>query len=163
MKKLFWLLVILIGGYWLYGLCTRTSSSDETKVLKQVEVAVKTANLRTGPGTNYDYATVHADGTGGRWQVPYGTVLDVMKEQKGWYRVRVGSDSREVYIKQSLCAAPGASKSGGRKGRTSSSSGEPSASSSSEPTPQAVAPVVEDPDNEVVEEVTSGAGDDVIF
>ncbi|MEE3415150.1 MAG: SH3 domain-containing protein [Prevotella sp.] len=69
-------------------------------VYKIVKVTAKTANLRTGPGTEYDYATFN----NGKLQVSRGSQLNVIDEENGWYKVRIGDNSQEVYIKQSLCA-----------------------------------------------------------
>ena len=106
MKKFFSILIVMCGLLLLSSCiyCSRGKGDKEKTVLKQVRVAVQTANLRTGPGTSYGYATVNPDGTGGKWQVKRGTLLDVVAKEKGWYQVRVAEDSRTVYIKQSLCA-----------------------------------------------------------
>ena len=169
MKKFFGYLLFFALCIGLYKYCTGDSDkSDAPKVMKQVRVAAKVANLRTGPGTNYDCLTVNADGTGGKWQVTSGTVLDVLKEKRGWSQVRVGDDSRTAYIKQSLCAELN-DKAGLRKGRGSSSSRSSSgtsASSSSTPSEAPVAPAPSvSPDEEEVVEITSGRAsqDEVIF
>ena len=64
MKKFLALLVIVFLGVWCYRSCIhkKTDATDDVTVLKQVKVTALSANLRTGPGTNYDYATVSADG-----------------------------------------------------------------------------------------------------
>lgn len=72
-------------------------------VYKKVKVTAKTANLRTGPGTNYNYATINNNGTSEKWQVKRGDELDVISEQDGWYKVRIGDNPQEVYVKQDLC------------------------------------------------------------
>ena len=68
-------------------------------VYKKVKVTAKTANLRTGPGTDYEFATNNNE----KWQVDKGTELDVIGEENGWYQVRIGDNPQEVYVKQSLC------------------------------------------------------------
>lgn len=68
-------------------------------VYKKVKVTAKTANLRTGPGTEYDIATYNNE----KWQVNKGNELDVIGEENGWYQVRIGDNPQEVYVKQSLC------------------------------------------------------------
>ncbi len=175
MKKFFGYLLFFALCIGLYKYCTGDSDkSDAPKVMKQVRVAAKVANLRTGPGTNYDCLTVNADGTGGKWQVTSGTVLDVLKEKKGWYQVRVGDDPRTAYIKQTLCAELN-DKSGSRKSRRGSSSSRSSSSGSSSssassgtPSTDGVsatpAPSVPPAEEEVVE-ITSGRAsqDEVIF
>ena len=72
-------------------------------VYKKVKVTAKTANLRTGPGTNYDFATINNNGTSEKWQVKLGDELDVISEQDGWYKVRISDNPQEVYVKQDLC------------------------------------------------------------
>ena len=168
MKKFFNILIVVLCGLWLFSHCTFCSHSKDDKdlkVLKQVRVAVQTANLRTGPGTSYDYATVKADGTGGRWQVKRGTLLDVVAKEKGWYRVRIADDSRTLYIKQSLCADL---TKGGKSSRKEKKEPEADVSddsslsdAKSEKTPSSSSPSVEN----VVEEVVNSKTDDdeVIF
>ena len=63
-------------------------------VYKIVKVTAKTANLRTGPGTEYDFATFNNE----KWQVSHGTQLNVISEENGWYKVRIGDNPQEVYI-----------------------------------------------------------------
>jgi uncharacterized protein YgiM (DUF1202 family) len=110
MKKLIALIIIVLLGIWGYRSCTHKKAEgqvetvEETKVLKQVKVTATYANLRTGPGTNYDYATVSADGSGGKWKVKRGTVLEVISETGDWYEVRPVGNTRTAYIKKSLCA-----------------------------------------------------------
>lgn len=169
MKKFFGYLIFFALCIGLYKYCTGGSDkSDAPKVMKQVRVAAKVANLRTGPGTNYDCLTVNADGTGGKWQVTSGTVLDVLKEKKGWYQVRVGDDPRTAYIKQTLCAElndkSGSRKSRGSSSRSSSSGSSASSSPSASEAPVAPAPSVS-PDEEEVVEITTGRAsqDEVIF
>ena len=168
MKKLFWLLVILIGGYWLYGRCTHKENT-KSDVLKQVTVTAKVANLRSGPGTNHDIISVNADGTGGNLQVRRGTKLDVLSESSGWFKVRVPGEERTAYIKQTLCNDPTVSSgkrkgkgSGSRKGSGSSSSSSSATSSTTSDAP--AAPSVS-PDEEEVVEITTGRAsqDEVIF
>ncbi|MBP5770102.1 MAG: hypothetical protein J6W75_01930 [Bacteroidaceae bacterium] len=164
MKKLSYLLIILVAGAWLYGKCSH-KETDSPDVLKQVRVAVKTANLRTGPGTSYGFVL---DAKGNRRQVSNGTVLDVVAEKKGWYEVRLKGDSViTAYIKQSLCTdlKPSTSrKTGGAKG-TVKRSESPSPSVQEQPTEEPPSSSTPPPADEVVEEVTNGSvsQDDVIF
>ena len=167
MKKLFYLLLILMAGYFLYSKCSHKSTDTADGVLKQVRVAVKTANLRTGPGTNFDFVL---DAEGVKQQVKQGTVLDVVAQKSGWYEIRLGGDTiRTAFIKQSLCADLNASspkKSAPRK-PTISNPSTPEATSPQEPPADASAPTPP-PADEVVEEVTTGSGsgtsdDEVIF
>lgn len=108
MKDVLYFLLFCVACYWLYGKCWGKDES-EPKVLKQVTVTAKTANLRTGPGTNYDFAV--NDSTGEKWQISRGTQLDVLAESKGWYKVRVAGSERVAYIKQTLCSGSGSSDS----------------------------------------------------
>lgn len=121
MKKFLALLIIAGIGYWLWGKCSH-SSSDDSDVQKQVKVAVSVANLRTGPGTNYDVATVNEDSTGGKWQVTSGTVLEVVGEENGWYKVHLSGQERTAYIKQTLCRDLGKSQGTRNKKHRGSSS-----------------------------------------
>ena len=167
MKKFITILIVVVCGLWLFNHCSYCSHGKEDndqKVLKQVRVAVQTANLRTGPGTSYDYATVESDGTGGRWQVKRGTVLDVVTMEKGWYQVRVAGDSRTVYIKQSLCAdlTKGGGKSSQKEKKESVTDVSDSpAEAKQEKASSPASPSVDD----VVEEVVGSKTDDdeVIF
>lgn len=111
MKKLIYLLIVLAAGYWIYTKCSNNHDNGGT-VIKQVRVAVKTANLRTGPGTNYAIAT---DSAGAQCQMRQGTLLDVVGEQKGWYEVSVPGTEGTAYIKQSLCVDPNAKQAGGKQ------------------------------------------------
>lgn len=125
MKNCFYTLLLLACGCWWLSSCIgcigNKANSDD--VLKQVEVAVKTANLRTGPGTRYNIATP-PNSSKGKWQVKRGTVLNVLAEEKGWYRIYVTDAAHTAYIKQSLCCKPGQSRArrkatsgkGGRRG-----------------------------------------------
>jgi hypothetical protein len=100
----FTIITIAIG--WFVDPFGRKEKAPQEQVvttLKQVVVTAKIANLRIGPGTNYDFATVNEDGTGGKWQVSRGAMLSVVAEENGWYRVRIDNNPREVYIKQTLC------------------------------------------------------------
>lgn len=72
-------------------------------VLKTVYVTAKTANLRTGPGTEYSRAVILKDGKESIWQVTSGDKLDVLEEINGWYKVKATYSSQEVYIKTTLC------------------------------------------------------------
>lgn len=167
MKKLISFLLIVLCGYWLYGRCSR--SETDSKVLKQVKVAVKTANLRTGPGTNYDYVML-SDSTDKR-QVSHGTVLDVVAMNNGWYEVRIEGEDSTAFIKQSLCVdlkQPKANKSSKGNSRAGSAGNAPSPShSSSSQEAQPSQSTSQPPANtidEVVEEVQGGQEqDDVIF
>ena len=108
MKNYFYALLLLACGCWWLSSCIDKKAKSED-VLKQVEVAVKTANLRTGPSTRHDIATP-PNSLKGKWQVKRGTVLNVVAEEKGWYRVYVTDATHTAYIKQSLCCNPGQSK-----------------------------------------------------
>ena len=97
--------VVDVGLGWIIDPFNRKKDTTEQVLIqqRQVEVTSKKANLRTGPGTNYDIATVNEDGSGGKWQVFRGDVLNLVAEENGWYKVTVDGDSREVFIKKSLC------------------------------------------------------------
>jgi len=166
MKKFIGFVIIIVACVWMYNRCTG-SETPQSDVLKQVTVSAKVANLRTGPGTNYDILSVNADSTGGNYQVRRGTKLDVLSEDNGWFQVRVPGEKRTAYIKASLCNDPTASK-GKRKGSSSRSSGASSHSSSAaSPTPSeapaAPAPNVSPNEEEVVEITTGRASQDEVF
>jgi len=162
MKKLLALLVIVFLGVWCYRSCVHKKTDEaDADVLKQVKVTALSANLRTGPGTNYDYATVSADGTGGKWKLKRGTVLDVVSETVDWYEVRPVGNTRTAYIKKSLCTdLDQAQSKASRKTQKEQSAAFPknSANNRSEAT-------TTNQDNDVVEEVTKGKpqDDEVIF
>ena len=107
MKKFLALIIIVILGVWGYRSCVHKKTDDDTKVLKQVKVTALSANLRTGPGTNYDYATVSEDGSGGKWKLKRGTVLEVVSESGDWYEVRVvgGSSARDFKTSYAVTGA----------------------------------------------------------
>ena len=131
-------------------------------------MAVKTANLRTGPGTRYDMAS--APNSNRKWQVNRGTVLNVVAAEKGWYQVFVADSTHTAYIKQSLCSDYDASKARrnnvpAKKGRRvdvagigessdeySSSSSSSSSSASSSPNISSSSSATEDDFEEEVEE-----------
>ena len=170
MKRLIYYIVIIIGAYWGYNHFFGSDDAEKSSTyVKQVRVAVQTANLRTGPGTNYGYATTKADGSGGKWQVRQGTLLNVLSAKQGWYEVHVGKDTRSVYIKQSLCTdvkGGGKAKKASTKATSSKAVGKKAtgadASGSTAPKPQTPASNNAS-DEDVVEEVQSEAADDVIF
>ena len=107
MKNFYLLLMLVCGCWWLSSCIDKKAKSED--VLKQVEVAVKTANLRTGPGTRYNVASP-PNKSKGKWQVKRGTVLNVVAEEKGWYQVYVTDHAHTAYIKQSLCCEKGQSR-----------------------------------------------------
>ena len=162
MKKLLALLVIVFLGVWCYRSCIhkKTDATDDVTVLKQVKVTALSANLRTGPGTNYDYATVSADGTGGKWKLKRGTVLEVVSESGDWYEVRVVGGSRTAYIKKSQCIdLDQANAKANNKAKKERSSKQKAEKDKIENSP------TNESQSDVVEEVTKGKpqDDDVIF
>lgn len=162
MKKFLAFLIIVFLGVWGYRSCTnKKDSTADTEVLKQVKVTALSANLRTGPGTNYDYATVSADGTGGKWKLKRGTVLDVISETVDWYEVRPVGNTRTAYIKKSLCAdLDQAQSKASRKTQKEQSDASPQNASKNR---SEAAPANQD--DGVVEEVSKGKpqDDEVIF
>lgn len=165
MKKFLTFLIIVIAGYWVYNKYSNsdTGHKNVASTKNQVTVAVKTANLRTGPGTDYDFVAVNADGTGGKLQVTKGTKLDVVSSDNGWYQVRISGD-RTAYIKKALCLSANSVKTN-RKGKDSPpKTVSPTPDDSKkvlEPGGKKRKPKLEDG---AVEEVTTGqAQDEVIF
>ena len=63
------------------------------------EVTAKVANLRIGPGTNYDYYT-SSDGT--KVQVTCGNQVEVVEDQGEWFKILVDG-TNTAYIKKTLC------------------------------------------------------------
>ena len=178
MKKFITILVVVLCGLWLFNHCSFCShgrGDKDKEVLKQVRVAVKTANLRTGPGTNYDFVL---DASGNKQQVSQGTVLNVVAEQKGWYEVRLDGDSTRIaYIKQSLCtdlnAKPSRKTNSRERPRNTAPASTPEGSPDT-PTPSAtqdspgyhIPPATPPSSEEVVEEVTTGStpdDDEIIY
>lgn len=161
MKNFIKILIVVLVGCWVYHKCT-SNSSQSNGVLKQVKVAVNTANLRTGPGTSYDFVTVNADSTGEKLQLRGGDVLDVLAAENGWYQVRIQGD-RIAYIKQNLCTDITKKKTKSSKTKKSS------APKSTDDTPitkeqPAAKPQKAATPEDVVEEVKGGlANDEVIF
>ena len=164
MKNLIYLLLILAAAYWMYNRCQGDSNKDEG-VLKRVKVSVKTANLRTGPGTSYDFATAGGDATGDKLQVTRGTVLQVVAVNNGWYQVRIPGDSATAYIKQTLCTDMGAKGKKGGTGRKSPSSKGTSDKKSTRKPSSAQSPAASHstPADGVVEEVKGSSTDDEVL
>ena len=111
-------------------------------------------------GTSYDFATVNADGTGGKWKVKRGTVLEVIQETAHWYEVRLIGDTRTAYIKKTLCADYDQNKD-----KTSGKNKKEKSSSPKKADNKVDQPSTNNADNDVVEEVTKGKpqDDEVIF
>lgn len=164
MKSFIKFLIIVLAGCWVYYKCS--GSGDQSNgVLKQVKVAVKTANLRTGPGTSYDFVTENADSTGEKLQLRGGDVLDVLAEENGWYQVRIQGD-RTAYIKKNLCADITKKKTKSSKTKKSSKSSAPKSTDDTPITKEqpAAKPQKAATPEDVVEEVKGGqANDEVIF
>lgn len=74
-----------------------------TDVIKTICVNTKTANLRTGPGKQYDCLTYYNNGYPQRLQAHYNDTLEVIEEANGWYKVRIPNTKIEAYIKKTLC------------------------------------------------------------
>ncbi len=161
MKKFLAFLFIVFLGVWGYRSCAnKKAATADPEVLKQVKVTAVSANLRTGPGTSYDFATVNADGTGGKWKVKRGTVLEVIQETAHWYEVRLIGDTRTAYIKKTLCADYDQNKD-----KTSGKNKKEKSSSPKKADNKVDQPSTNNADNDVVEEVTKGKpqDDEVIF
>lgn len=165
MKNLIYFLLILAAGYWIYSKCSGDNSQNDG-VLKRVKVSVKTANLRTGPGTSYDFATANGDASGDKLQMKQGTVLQVVAVKNGWYQVRIPGDSTTAYIKQTLCTDIGAKGKKGEKGRKSLGSKGTSGEKSTRKPSSAKSPAASNATSAdgVVEEVNgSSSNDEVLF
>ena len=70
-------------------------------VIGFTQVTAKTANLRMGPGTNYDF---YMQGNGTKLQAHKGERLEVIEDQGGWFKIKT-SDGGFAYIKKTLCTA----------------------------------------------------------
>ena len=85
-----------------YGNSNHTYS--EQVLLKNVigytTVKVSTANLRKGPGAEYDY---YSNSIGKKVQLNRGHQLDVLEDINGWLRI-IAPDGGTAYIKKSLCS-----------------------------------------------------------
>jgi SH3-like domain-containing protein len=160
MKKFLALIIIVTLGIWGYRSCIHKESEEQPEALKQVKVTAMSVNLRTGPGTNYDFATVSEDGSGGKWKLKRGTVLEVVSESGDWYEVRVVGGSRTGYLKKSHCIdLDKANAKANNKAKKEQSSKQKPEKDKGEITPH------ENSATDVVEEVTKGKpqDDDVIF
>jgi len=78
---------------------TASGSSSLPAAIGQTTVTVKVANLRKGPGTEYDYY-VHSNGS--KLQAFINDQLSVVEDQGEWYKV-LTSDGGVAYIKKTLC------------------------------------------------------------
>ena len=111
----------------------------------------------------------NADGTGGKWQVSRGTVLDVLGQKSGWYEVRLPKGERTAFIKQTLCADLSAKgRPSGTRSRRGGGSSSPSPSALSGTTPSAAEGTVSTApapgtSEEVVEEIVTNNSDDEVF
>lgn len=160
MKKFLALIIIVVLGVWGYRSCIHKESEEQPEALKQVKVTALSVNLRTGPGNNYDYATVNEDGSGGKWKLKRGTVLEVVSESGNWYEVRVVGGSRTAYIKKSQCIdLDQANAKANNKAKKERSSKQKAEKDKIENSP------TNESQSDVVEEVTKGKpqDDDVIF
>lgn len=86
----------------------KVDSSEEkievtTDVIKTICINTKTANLRTGPGKQYDCLTYYNNGYQQRIQAHYNDTLEVIDEANEWYKVRIPNTKIEAYIKKTLC------------------------------------------------------------
>lgn len=76
-----------------------TSKPAGPSAIGYTEVTAKTANLRMGPGTNYDF---YMQSNGTKLQAHKGERLEVIEDQGGWFKIKT-SDGGIAFIKKTLC------------------------------------------------------------
>lgn len=102
--SLLWLISIPTNADFSFG--SDKSAANTTNLpatIGQVKVTTKVANLRTGPGTSYDFYK-RADGT--KLQAFLNDRLSVVEDQGEWYKV-LTNDGGLAYIKKTLCSPMG--------------------------------------------------------
>lgn len=78
-----------------------SSESEQVQytIIGQTTVTTSVANIRTGPGTNYD---CYKNAKGEQLQKRRGETLDVVEDAGKWYKV-IAENDRFGYISKSLC------------------------------------------------------------
>lgn len=98
---LLWLISIPTNADFSFGSDkASTSSANLPPAIGQVTVTTKVANLRTGPGTNYDF---YKRANGAKLQSFMNDRLSVVEDQGEWYKV-LTNDGGLAYIKKTLCS-----------------------------------------------------------
>ena len=98
------LLLVLIylpasGIVWHTEKKPTTAKQVQNYAIGFTEVKAKTANLRKGPGTSYDFYT---KGDGTKLQAHKGERLEVIEDQGEWFKIKT-TDGGTAFIKKTLC------------------------------------------------------------
>lgn len=96
--------VVMALSWWLNPFDTDESVKEAPiSVIKNVEVKAKVANLRVGPGTEFDYMRIEGMSEKEHLQVSRGQKLGVIEESGNWYKVLVDEQNNVAYINKRLC------------------------------------------------------------
>lgn len=91
-------------AWWLNPFDADEDPKEEAvAVIKEVEVRVEVANLRTGPGTEYDFARTDGMSEEEHLQALRGQRLGVVEEDGDWYKVLIDGHNHMAYISKKLC------------------------------------------------------------
>lgn len=102
--------IVCLSLLWLLSLPTSSSfnfgSSDDTTSTSALPAAVghasvtaNVANLRTGPGTEYDF---YLQANGEKLQVTKGDDIQIVEDNGEWFKI-LTADGSTAYIKKTLC------------------------------------------------------------
>jgi TonB family protein len=98
------LLVIILIIWGCFKFCGSSQNNNSESVnlsgIGQAIVTANIANLRTGPGTDYDYY-LQSDGT--KVQVKKGEYIEVLEDGGDWFKIMT-PDGGTAYIKKTLCS-----------------------------------------------------------
>lgn len=97
----FFLLALSTGAS--HSLSSKSSSAVETTLPQSIghaTVTANVANLRTGPGIEYDYYT-QSDGQ--KLQVTQGNEIQIIEDSGEWYKI-LTADKGMAFIKKTLCS-----------------------------------------------------------
>ena len=96
--------VVMALSWWLNPFDTDEPVKEASiSVIKDVEVRAKVANLRVGPGTEFDYMRIEGMSEKEHLQVLRGQRLGVIEESGDWYKVLVDEQNNVAYINKKLC------------------------------------------------------------